>query len=205
MYGRRYDSGVEYERLGATNWDAFAGNPLWIFMLQRGGMVFYGGLAGGALAVLAYVLWRKLPVPVIADTAAMAVPLGSAIGRIGCFLNGCCGGVATRLPFGVTFPGTTSSVLPTQLIDSASNFLIFAVLLHFAVRRHPGPGVLWWGYLTLYGTSRFLIESLRVNPTYWLGLSQAQWLSLPVFAAGVAGLAWMVVRRVPPVGERANG
>jgi len=170
-----------------TNWDVFARQPLWIFMLQRGGMVFYGGLAGGALAVLGYVLYRKLPVPVIADTAAMAVPLGSAIGRIGCFLNGCCEGAPTRLPFGVVFPGQSTSVLPAQLIDSFANLLIFATLLHFAVRTKPRPGALWWAYLMLYAVSRFLVEGLRVNPTYALGLTQAQWICVPVFIAGVAG------------------
>jgi len=184
-----------------TEWDTFAAHPLWIFMLQRGGMVFYGGLAGGALAVLGYALYRKLPLAVVADTAALTVPLGSAIGRLGCFLNGCCAGAPTRLAIGVTFPGTAARVLPAQLIDAGSNLLIFAVLLHFAVREHPAPGVLWWGYLTLYGVSRFVIEGLRVNPTYALGLTQAQWLSLPVFAAGVSGLLWMLLRR-RDAGER---
>jgi phosphatidylglycerol:prolipoprotein diacylglycerol transferase len=179
----------------ATNWEQFAGNLLWIPMLQRGGMVFYGGLAGGALAVLAYTLWRRLPLAVVADGAALAVPLGSAIGRLGCFLNGCCAGVPTTAWYGITFPGGTGPVIPTQLLDAVSNGLILAALLHVFVRRSARPGTLWWAYLALYGISRFGVESLRVNPPIALGLSQAQWISMPVFVAGVAGLLWMRCRR----------
>jgi phosphatidylglycerol:prolipoprotein diacylglycerol transferase len=175
----------------ATNWGVFAANPLWVFQLQRGGMVFYGGLVGGALAVAAYVVFRKLPVPVIADGGAIAVLLGSAIGRIGCFLNGCCAGRATDGLLGVLFPGGAGRVYPAQLIDSGANLLIFAALLHIAVRHKVRPGVLWWLFLTLYGVSRFLMEALRTNPPLALGLTQAQLISLPVVVVGLVGLAWM--------------
>jgi phosphatidylglycerol:prolipoprotein diacylglycerol transferase len=179
----------------ATNWSVFADNPLWVLQLQRGGMVFYGGLAGGAIAVAGYVLARKLPVPVIADGAAIAVPLGSAIGRAGCFLNGCCAGRETAAWYGVVFPGTVARVVPTQLIDSAANLLIVATLLHLFVRIRPRAGFLWWLFLVLYGVSRFLVETMRTNPPLALGLTQAQWISLPVVAAGAIGLAWMLLRR----------
>jgi phosphatidylglycerol:prolipoprotein diacylglycerol transferase len=188
----------------ATSWQVFAENPLWILQFQRGGMVFYGGLAGGALVVAAYVLIRRLPVPVIADGAAIAIPLGSAIGRIGCFLNGCCAGRPTDAIIGVVFPGASVPVLPTQLIDSAANLVIFAALLHFAVRRRWRPGLLWWLFLVLYGISRFLVEMLRTNPPLALGLTQAQWISLPIVLAGLAGLAWMLRPRAEDAGGGAH-
>jgi phosphatidylglycerol:prolipoprotein diacylglycerol transferase len=175
----------------AANWSVFAANPLWVFMLQKGGMVFYGGLVGGGLAVLAYVLVRRLPVPQVADAAALALPLGSAIGRVGCFLNGCCGGRETAGLFGVTFPGGAGPVVPTQLVDSAANLLIFAAVLHIAVRLTPRAGLLWWTFLALYGVSRFIVEGLRTTPHLALGLTQAQWISLPVAIAGIGGLFWM--------------
>lgn len=187
-----------------SHWDVYAANPLWILMLQRGGMVFYGGLAGGAAAVLAYVLVRKLPIPVIADTAAMAVPLGSAMGRLGCFLNGCCAGRETDAWFGVVFPGNAARVVPTQLVDSAANLLIFGVLLHLAVRNRPRPGILWWMFLVLYGVSRFLVEMLRTNPPLALGLTQAQWISVPIVVIGACGLGWMFLRRTK-AGVRDDG
>jgi phosphatidylglycerol:prolipoprotein diacylglycerol transferase len=187
----------------ATNWPVFAANPLWILQFQRGGMVFYGGLIGGAVAVTTYVLVKRLPIPVIADGGAMAVPLGSAIGRLGCFLNGCCSGRPTDAWFGIVFPAASAKVIPTQLIDSAANLLIFFVLLHLAARVHPRPGVLWWAFLALYGTSRFLVETLRVNPPLALGLTQAQWISIPMVVAGLAGLAWLFTR--PDAPSRDDG
>jgi phosphatidylglycerol:prolipoprotein diacylglycerol transferase len=150
------------------------------------------------------VLFKRLPVPAIADGAAMAVPLGSAIGRLGCFLNGCCSGRGTDAWFGVVFPGTSSAVVPTQLIDSAANLLIFFALLHLAVRVRPRAGTLWWSFLALYGVSRFLVETLRVNPPLALGLTQAQWISIPLAVAGLAGLVWLNVRR-PDARDRGDG
>jgi phosphatidylglycerol:prolipoprotein diacylglycerol transferase len=187
----------------ATNWSVFAANPLWIPQLQRGGMVFYGGLIGGAAAVTAYVLYKRLPVSVIADGGAMAVPIGSAIGRLGCFLNGCCSGRPTDQWFGIEFPGTLSRVVPTQLIDSAANTAIFLVLFFLAVRVRPRGGTLWWAFLALYGTSRFLVEMLRVNPPLALGLTQAQWISVPMVVAGLAGLLWLYAR--PRAGGPTDG
>jgi phosphatidylglycerol:prolipoprotein diacylglycerol transferase len=146
---------------------------------------------------------KRLPIPVIADGGAMAVPLGSAIGRLGCFLNGCCSGRPTDAWFGIVFPAASAKVIPTQLIDSAANLLIFFVLLHLAARVHPRPGVLWWAFLALYGTSRFLVETLRVNPPLALGLTQAQWISIPMVVAGLAGLAWLFTR--PDAPSRDDG
>lgn len=171
-----------------SDWATYAAHPLWIFMLQRGGMVFYGGLIGGAAAVAVYVRVRRLPVPLIADAAAIAVPLGSAIGRIGCFLNGCCAGRPTAAWFGMTFPGGAGPVIPSQLLDSAMNLAIFGALLLVAARRYPRPGTLWWAFLTLYPVSRFLVELTRVNPLGAFGLSQAQVISLPLLVAGATGL-----------------
>jgi phosphatidylglycerol:prolipoprotein diacylglycerol transferase len=137
------------------------------------------------------VLAHRLPVPQVADAAALALPLGSAIGRVGCFLNGCCGGAETTGLFGVTFPGGAGPVIPTQLVDSVANLLIFATVLHVAVRVAPRAGALWWTFLALYGVSRFLVEGLRTTPQVALGLTQAQWISLPVAIAGIGGLVRM--------------
>jgi phosphatidylglycerol---prolipoprotein diacylglyceryl transferase len=179
----------------------FAGHWLWAFELWRGGMVFYGGAAGGAIAVTALAAYRKLPLPVIADTAGLCLALGSAIGRLGCFLNGCCAGGPTDSWLGCTFPGSQQAVLPTQLFDAGAQLLIFGILLVVATRPDTRPGVVWWTYLTLYSIARFSVETLRTTTRYALGLSQAQWISLFVFVAGVAGLAWTLTRKGPASAE----
>ncbi len=183
----------------AGDWNTYAAHPLWIFMLQRGGMVFYGGLVGGGAAVSAYVMLRGLPVAHIADAAALAVPLGSAIGRVGCFMNGCCAGRPTSSWMGVSFPSSSVPLVPAQLIDSTANLLIFVVMLRLATLPRLRPGTMWWLLLTLYPVARFGVEALRVNPTLAMGLTQAQWISVPVFLAGVAGLTWTLT------GNRRSG
>lgn len=178
-----------------THWSSYSTDPLRVFMLWEGGMVFYGGLIGGAAAVLWLVRRNRLPLAVIADGAAIAVPLGSAIGRIGCFLNGCCGGVSTDSWLGVVFPGTSMAVLPTQLFDAAANVAIFGILLALHVRRRPVPGVLWWSFVAMYGISRFAVEAFRTTSRVAFGLSQAQLISIPMMLIGVWGLMG-IVRRV---------
>ncbi len=84
------------------------GEPLWhIIKVWEGGLVFYGGLIGAAVAVGLYLHWRKANVWKLADIIAPSAAIGQAFGRIGCFLNGCCfGGPCTRsFPLGVRFPG----------------------------------------------------------------------------------------------------
>ena len=77
-----------------TYWQTeFAGQPRSeIFMVQHGGLVYYGGLIGAAIAGIGYLLWKKQPVWKIADILAPSIALGSVFGRIGCLMNGCCYG-----------------------------------------------------------------------------------------------------------------
>lgn len=178
-----------------NEWAIFAANPLWVFELQRGGLVFYGGVAGGAIAVLVYALWRKLAIGVVADTAALALPLGSAIGRIGCLLNGCCGGRPTGAWYGVVVQGGAGRVWPSQLLDAGLELALFGVLLALALRVRPRAGTLVWLYLTLYPIVRFAVESTRVNPLVAFGLTEAQLISVPLFVVGLAGLAWTLTRK----------
>lgn len=172
-------------------WKDFAEHPLWAFQLWRGGMIFYGGAVLGSLVVLWYALRRKLRVPVIADVGGMTLALGSAIGRLGCFLNGCCYGAPSDSIIACSFPGTGNRVLPTQLFDSASNLFIFGLLLFVATRPRIREGFTWWLYVTLYGISRFTIEIFRVNPRGLFGLSQAQQLSVVAMLIGLGAIAWL--------------
>ena len=74
-----------------SDWrEQFSGKPIWeIFMVQHGGLVYYGGLIGSSLAFICYALWRKIPLWKGADILAPSIALGHALGRIGCLLNGC--------------------------------------------------------------------------------------------------------------------
>ncbi len=171
------------------------GNPLLaLFAVWHGGLVFYGGLLGGTLAVL-FVIWRyKLPVGGVADTVAPALAIGSAIGRLGCFTNGCCHGAVTKLPWGIVYTDPRSLAVPlgvplhpTQLIEFAYNVLIFGFL--WSVRKRVrGTGKLFLLYLVLYGFFRFWVEFLRVNPAFVLGMSASQAFSTVLVLVGGVGL-----------------
>jgi prolipoprotein diacylglyceryltransferase len=75
-----------------------------VFKIWEGGIVFYGGVLGGAAAVILWAWRRRIPVLPMLDAIAPSVALGLAIGRIGCFLNGCCYGDTCELPWAVRFP-----------------------------------------------------------------------------------------------------
>lgn len=177
----------------ALEWRSFAANPLDVFALWKGGLVFYGGFLGAAAAALWVIRRRHLPPWDTADAVAPALSLGQALGRLGCFFAGCCYGAECALPWSVTFTDPRSlarlgvPLHPTQLYEAAANLALFA-LLYFVVapRRREAGRVFGW-YLVLYPAARFTIEIFRADPRGALGaLSTSQALSIPLLLVGVA-------------------
>lgn len=172
--------------------------PFWDSLLSRGGLVFYGGLIGGALG--GYIGCRTLGVPAIpfANAAAISLAVGQAIGRIGCFLVGDDYGRATDQPWGVAFPEGLPPVAypvhPTMLYEAFWLTLV--------------SGFLWWRrkrsaslmgeYLVLNGIGRAAIEHWRLNARVALELSEAQWIGVALVVFGsiliVRGRAVRAVR-----------
>jgi phosphatidylglycerol:prolipoprotein diacylglycerol transferase len=210
MVGSRIGEAIE-------QWPAFgrdaAGRPLpWGDLLVKaldfdgGGMVWYGGviLAGVLVALLAW--QRRLRVLEVADLILPMVLLGLAFGRVGCFLNGCCYGLPTALPWGVRSPAGACTH-PTQLYESLACLMLFAATFWWWRHRR------WQGEISLlvvigYAAWRFVNESLRGDtvPTSFLGLttvttSQAVGLYL-VAAAAVATAAVVWHRRTHPAAAR---
>jgi phosphatidylglycerol:prolipoprotein diacylglycerol transferase len=182
----------------ALHWPHFQMNPGEIGKIWTGGLTYHGGLLGGVLAGAWFCRRKKLPFLVVADVLMPSLALGYAIGRLGCFLNGCCYGAPTELPWAFRFhdPPVTGPLTapshPTQIYASLINLGIFAVLWMMAMRK-TRPGQLFFSYLALYSVYRFGIEYLRKGYTakVWLGgLTQAQIGSLVLFAAAIALYAW---------------
>jgi phosphatidylglycerol---prolipoprotein diacylglyceryl transferase len=143
-----------------SNIDFFVQYPLDVFMLNKGGLVFYGGLILSCVSGLVYARKSKLSVLDTADLIAPFIALGHAIGRIGCFLNGCCFGRPTDSILGVCFPNSITKVFPTQLFSSSGLFVIFAFLFYLQTRRRFRGEIISL-YLVLYGVLRFFVEFLR--------------------------------------------
>jgi len=144
------------------NLDTFSRDWGQLFDLNMRGLVFYGGLA---LAVPCCLLlaWRmKLPLGAASDAVGLAMPLSLAIARIGCFLNGCCSGKPSGLPWAVTFPGSTTPVHPTQLYEMILDLAAFAFLL-WVRKRLRRDWDLFLLSLASYGLIRFVMEFFRVH------------------------------------------
>jgi phosphatidylglycerol:prolipoprotein diacylglycerol transferase len=117
------------------------------------------------------------------------VMIGQAIGRIGCFLEGCCYGAPTTGPLGVHFPGHALARHPTQLYEMAADLAIAAVLLLAVKTGRRGERLGWM--LALYGAARALVELLRDDPRGGVGpLSTSQLIAIPAIALGL----WLVAR-----------
>ena len=166
-------------------WRDFKEHPMEIFMIQNGGVVFFGGFFAALLTFLIYTRLKKIPLLKLLDLITPPTALGYAIGRIGCFLNGCCYGKPTDLPWGVSFqPGSeaywhfgATHLHPTQLYASATLFFIFLLLLFLSKKVKRDGDLFAWG-LMCYAIYRFFIEFIRANPTYWFGLSLSQYAAL---------------------------
>jgi phosphatidylglycerol---prolipoprotein diacylglyceryl transferase len=158
-----------------SDWDYFSANPRQIFSIttfQSAG-VFYGGIIGGLIWVLLYTHFQRMSFLAVLDLAAAPVALGHAIGRLGCFAAGCCYGRPTQLPWGITFSNPVAektsgtplgiSLHPTQLYESAAEFLNFALLVWLGSKRRL-TGQIVGAYFVLYGIERGTIEFFRGDP-----------------------------------------
>jgi phosphatidylglycerol---prolipoprotein diacylglyceryl transferase len=197
----------------------------------QGGNVFYGCILGGLSGSLLYWLRRPFPFWGMCDVTAPAVAIGAAIGRIGCFLNGCCHGAVCSVPWAVRFPAGSHAwmrhvnagliapeaafslpVHPTQIYASVAAFAVLGLLLaYFPHRRRQGEvmAVL----MIAYAITRWPIEALRGDePALVAGMTLSQAISVALLVCGLA--MWFGRRRsaapsgaarVPYGGENSAG
>jgi phosphatidylglycerol:prolipoprotein diacylglycerol transferase len=177
-------------------------------LFSRGGLVWYGGFIGGALAVILNGWRLRVPLRWTMELAAPALAAAYALGRVGCFLVNDDYGGPTSLPWGVKFPNgsppstaanlhgfgvivppgldpsTVLAVHPTQLYEVAAMLIAFAVL--WVLRKKGRPlGWLFGVYLVFAGIERFLVEFVRAKDDRLLGpFTIAQLTSVILVAIG---------------------
>jgi len=179
---QNYDS-VKHDLLG----NLFSGS----------GLVWYGGLLGGALAVAAWARWRGLLNLGLLDLAATPLALGYAIGRVGCQVSGDGDyGKVWHGPWAMAYPHgtvpTTHTVHPTPIYETVAMGLVAIVL--WRLRDRLRPGLLFALYLVLSGTERLLVEFIRRNHHVLGGLTAPQLESIGLIAIGAAWLAVAAAR-----------
>lgn len=208
------------------NWSYFHQHPAEIPRVDHGGLVFYGGFLGTAAVLYLAVRIKRYSTGEVADLFASALPLSHAIGRVGCFLNGCCFGRPSTGPLAVKYPPdsevlavqkalgvvphgahTCLPVVPVQLLSALMNVCVFLGLLAVA-RRRRRPGEILAAYLVLSTFGRFLVEFGRGDYVDRTGhLSPAQLICLVLFPLGV-GLLLVLRRAASGAGDeegRATG
>jgi len=193
----------------------------WHLLYTRAGLVWYGGLIGGAIACSLYIRAQRIDFFTAADAASPALAIGYCLGRIGCFLVGDDYGRPTDSWVGIAFPKgsppTTADELrhfgvkldpsiaddailkvhPTQLYESAAALLMFFILMRAARAAHP-KGRVFGLFLILMGIERFLVEIVRAKDDRFLGpFTVAQLISVILIIAG-AVLAARRARVIAP-------
>lgn len=195
----------------------------WDAMFERGGFVFWGGLLGGIIAVMAVAVKKRFPLMRIFDVGAPACAAAYAVGRTGCWAVGddygrpWNGVLAVAFPegappstagimaqeFGVPMPAganptTVLSVYPTQLMEVAFGFIMFLILWRMRDHKHA-EGWLFGVYCVLAGVERFIIEFFRAkDDRLVMGLTYAQLIALAFVAIGIV---WMMLRSKPGAGR----
>ncbi len=223
LYGGALVVGIVGARLLdlATNWGVYAEDPAQILGLQFRGFSLYGGLIL-ALAAGALLSWAlRLPLWKLADSAVPAIVAGIVLMRTGCFLEGCCFGTVTSLPWGVAFP-TGSPAWNWQLVSGQSGLLGFTGLVHpvhptqiyemiaalvfgglavwLMLRRRPAaPGALHVApgapfLVFALGFTLFRVAEYFLRPRS-LTATEPSWFYPVLYAAIIAALAALLIWR----------
>ena len=187
------------------DFDYYSADPSRIFSLStlQAGGVFQGGLLLAVVTAWWYLRRTRMQGLPVADVLAPGLALGHSIGRVGCFLAGCCYGDRCDLPWAVTFHSVKANDLsgvplnvplhPTQLYESLAEALIFMTLLWLIRRPHRTGAIIGW-YLVLYSSFRFLVEFVRHHDQalpFGGPFSLTQYLAAALLTGGL----WLVVRK----------
>ena len=191
MVGGLVGSRVDYI---IQNYDTVSGDLLGS-VFSGTGLVWFGGLLGGAAGVLLWARLRGFLGLRLLDLCAPALALGYAVGRVGCQLAGDGDyGVASDVPWAMAYPDgtvpTTEEVHPTPVYEALAMTLVAYVL--WRLRDRFRPGILFALYLIAAGIERLLVEFVRRNEDVAIGLTQAQLISVAMIAAGAL---WVASRR----------
>lgn len=178
----------------SIEWSCFLEWKYFLYLMQAG-FVFYGALLGGGLAFYAAGRFHKIPAMDYLRSHIAAIPFMHGIGRIGCFLAGCCYGIPWKGRLAVVFPEHSFApsgipLFPVQLVESVFLLLISGSIFLICRWRPKTDGV--GLYLIFYSILRFILEFFRgdtIRGSLW-GVSTSQWLSIPMLLLGL----WLLFR-----------
>jgi prolipoprotein diacylglyceryl transferase len=176
-----------------TRWDVYAHEPARIWRRTEGGMAMYGGLILAVPLSVPLLRAMDLPFGVFWDAAIFTALLGMAFTRVGCLLNGCCGGRPSRAWFALHLPdhnGSWQRRIPTQLMETTFAALLFGAALMLRGRA-PFPGAIFCSVVAAYAAGRIVLESLRDDETGGRDKTTLQATSVLLLIAALIGLAFI--------------
>ncbi len=165
-------------------WPEYQDNVWQAFNLRGGGLVWDGGFLAAVTLGLVYAYARKWPALKFCDFFSPIAALAHGLGRLGCFMNGCCYGKTSESFLAVRFPGEETARLPTQLFEALFLF-VFSGFLFWLWSKGLRQGRVFAAYLFLYGAGRFALEFLRGDQSAFYFLTLPQWVSLLLMAAAL--------------------
>jgi phosphatidylglycerol---prolipoprotein diacylglyceryl transferase len=191
-----------------------------VFKVWEGGIIFYGCILGGLAGTFLYWARHRFPFRAMADAVAPSLALGIALGRIGCFLNGCCYGSVSHAPWAMRFPTGTFPwyrhvhagwippsalyslpVHPKQLYAALAGFLLLGLLTAYYPRRRRDGEVMAL-LMIAYPITRFLVEFFRGDAGgLYAGFTISQYISLGLFVGGLGFWFWLLRQ---PLGRFAD-
>jgi len=180
--------------------DYYINYPYRMFYFWQGGFVFYGGAIGAFVTAATYLYFHKIPMKPWMDFFAPIGAFGYALGRIACFLNGCCYGKVCKLPWAVSFPGVDpigSLRHPTQVYATSIELVTLAILLalqsnKFKWRFFATPGRIFFLWIILHALNRLIMEAFRddFRGDFIDGFSISSVISFTLIFSGILGLFW---------------
>jgi phosphatidylglycerol:prolipoprotein diacylglycerol transferase len=188
----------------------YISNPLEIFFIWRGGLIYYGGFIVASIALIVFARVRREKFLALCDLAISSVPLAHVFGRIGCFLNGCCYGKLYNGFTSVAYPRGSApfadhvntglvhhldrhskNVYPVQLYEAGFNLILFLILL-WMFKHKKKNGHVTVLYFLIYPAGRFCLEFLRGDARVpFMGLSVAQVISIVLIIFALSLLAYI--------------
>jgi phosphatidylglycerol:prolipoprotein diacylglycerol transferase len=176
-----------------TRWDIYRRDPMRIWRRTEGGMAMYGGLILAVPLSIPLLGAMDLPFGALWDAATFTILLGMAFTRIGCLLNGCCGGRPTRAWFALNLPnhrGLWQRRIPTQLTEAAFAAMLFGAV--FMLRgSEPFPGAIFCSVVAAYAAGRSFLEGLREDESGGRDKVAMQATSILLLIVSLIGLAYI--------------
>jgi phosphatidylglycerol:prolipoprotein diacylglycerol transferase len=188
-----------------VEWGRYVHDPIAVFKIWQGGLVYYGGFILAIITCVVFIKYHKLELGKWSDLLAPVAVISLAIGRIGCFLNGCCYGKAAPpdLPWAVVYPPAHMPLHlagvplhPTPIYSSIAAAIIAGFLILLSrIKRYNGQVV--WTMFLLYAATRFILEYFRGDPRghiQALNLSTSQAIGIPIMIISAIALIYLEIK-----------